>query len=237
MAQQKARILLVEDDASLGFLVRDNLEMAQYDVDLLINGEAGLQAFYKESYDICILDIMLPKKDGFQVAEAIRKTNPHLPIIFLTAKNLKEDKIRGFKVGGDDYITKPFSIEEFLLRIKAILKRTYKITSDANEQELISCGKSIFDYDNLLLTVEGNEEKLTYREAKLLRFLCQNKNKLLERDHILKCVWEDEGIFVTRSLDVFISRLRKILKPDRSVQITSTHGVGYKLMIKEMPSG
>lgn len=231
MEQQKAKILLVEDDESLGFLLKDNLEMAHYAVQLMVNGESGLQAFQSEPFDICVFDVMLPKKDGFQLAADIRKVDLHIPIIFLTAKNLKEDKITGFKLGGDDYITKPFSIEEFLLRVEAILKRTHKIPTKADEQELISIGSCIFDYTNQILTIQGLTEKLTYREAKLLKFLCKNKNKLSGRDQILKAVWEDEGIFVGRSLDVFISRLRKILKADSSIQILSVHGVGYKLMV------
>jgi DNA-binding response OmpR family regulator len=234
MTLKKAQILLVEDDKSLGFLLKDNLEMENYEVLLVENGEAGINEFIKKAFDICILDVMLPKKDGFQVAEEIRKANLQIPIVFLTAKSLKEDKIKGFKTGGDDYITKPFSIEEFLLRIEVILKRTYRTPSKADEQGLILIGRCLFDFNNLLLKVGGQEEKLTYREGKLLKLLCINKNKLLERDLILKSVWEDEGIFVGRSLDVFISRLRKILKVDPTVQISSVHGIGYKLLVKDV---
>lgn len=225
----KAKILLVEDDESLGFLLKDNLEMAGYEVHLLANGEAGSHAFSNQSFDLCILDVMLPKKDGFQLAADIRKVDVDVPIIFLTAKSLKEDRIKGFKIGGDDYITKPFSIEEFLLRIEAILKRTLKDAPRADGGDVFFIGSSVFNYKNLLVTTNGLKENLTYREAKLLKLLCSNKNKLLDRDHILKSVWEDEGVFVSRSLDVFISRLRKRLKADPSVQITSVHGIGYKL--------
>lgn len=229
MSLTKTKILLVEDDESLGFLLKDNLEMADYEVHLLANGEAGYSAFINQSVDLCILDVMLPKKDGFQLAADIRKVDANVAIIFLTAKSLKEDRIKGFKIGGDDYITKPFSIEEFLLRIEAILKRTLKDAPKADGGDVFYIGNSVFDYKNLLVTTNGLEEILTYREAKLLKLLCSNKNKLLDRDHILKSVWEDEGVFVSRSLDVFISRLRKRLKADPSVQITSVHGIGYKL--------
>ena len=226
-----AKILLVEDDESLGFLLKDNLEMAGYDVDLIKDGTEALSYFAGKHFDLCILDVMLPGKDGFEVAEEIRKLNTAVPIIFLTAKNMKEDRIKGFKIGGDDYITKPFSLEELLLRVFAILKRTFKTNVDT-EQNILSFGNSILDFSNQTLNIGNQEEKLTYREVKLLRLLCLHPNKLLERDFILKEVWEDEGVFVGRSLDVFISRLRKLLKNDSKIQISNVHGIGYKFGVK-----
>ncbi|HEX8545337.1 MAG TPA: response regulator transcription factor [Cytophagaceae bacterium] len=225
-----AKILLVEDDECLGFLLKDNLEMAGCFVDLINDGGKALNSFTGKHFDLCILDVMLPGKHGFEVAEEIRKVNTAVPIIFLTAKSMKEDRIKGFKIGGDDYITKPFSLEELLLRVSAILKRTFKTMVDS-EVNILCFGNSCLDFSNQILKIGSEEEKLTYREVKLLKLLCLNSNKLLEREFILKEVWEDEGIFVGRSLDVFISRLRRLLKSDTKVQISNIHGVGYKFQV------
>lgn len=228
----RLKLLLVEDDENLGFMLKDNLEMAGYEVRLCRDGEKGLTAFYNDNYQLCILDVMLPRKDGFALAKDIRRHNQKTPIIFLTAKNQKEDRIKGFKLGGDDYITKPFSLEEFLLRVEAVLKRTYDRPTSADQKNSFSIGNYQFDYNNQLLTIDGRSSKLTNKEAKLLRILVKYKNQVVERDVIMKTIWEDEGYFVARSMDVFISKLRKLLDADSDVKITNVHGVGYRLECK-----
>jgi len=225
----KIKILLVEDDYNLGFVVQDQLKSNGYDVTLATNGVEGLKKFNEGHFQMCILDVMMPKKDGFTLARDIRKTDLNTPILFLTAKNLTEDKIEGFKAGGDDYLTKPFSTEEFLLRVKAILKRVNLI--DPNDIEVVfSIGNTSFDSENLTLTyASGEQKKLTKKEAKILLLLAQNKNKVLTRDIVLNSVWGQDDYFVGRSLDVFITKLRKYLKEDESVTINNIHGVGFKL--------
>jgi DNA-binding response OmpR family regulator len=234
----KAKILLVEDDASMGYLVKEYLEMTGYEVVLLTEGGQVVEIFRQNRFHLCLLDVMLPQKDGFTLASEIRAQNAEVPIIFLTAKGMKEDRLRGFHLGGDDYITKPFSIEELHLRIEAVLKRTYALTTRADEQHILKFGNSTFDTQNqTLLTLPkegaGIKTELTYREAKLLYFFCRHKNKLLERDTILKAVWEDEGIIVGRSIDVFVSRLRKLLKDNPSVRFANIHSVGYRFEVTE----
>ncbi len=222
-------VLLVEDDENLGFMLKDNLEMSGYRVRLIRDGKKGLTAFHSDDYQLCILDVMLPQKDGFSLAEDIRRYNQKIPIIFLTAKNQKHDRIKGFKLGGDDYITKPFSLEEFLLRVEVILKRVYDRPSSADQKHHFSIGKYNFDVNNQSLFLDGKSRKLTNKEAKLLKILVQHKNQVVERDVIMKTIWEDEGYFVARSMDVFISKLRKYLAGDPTVAIHNVHGVGYRL--------
>jgi len=230
----KANILLVEDDPNMGFLVKDYLEMTGYQITLHTNGEAALAAFYKEKFHLCVLDVMLPQKDGFTLATDIRRLNTEVPILFLTAKDRKEDRIRGFRVGGDDYLTKPFSIEELALRIEAILKRIHILPSNLTAQFILQFGQSTLDIANQKLLIQNSSKDLTYRETKLLQLFCRNQNKLLERDLILKAVWEDEGVLVGRSVDVFVSRLRKLLKEDETVKIVNVHGVGYRFEVNGM---
>ncbi|MCK5281745.1 MAG: response regulator transcription factor [Cyclobacteriaceae bacterium] len=225
----KYKLLLVEDDENLGFMLKDNLEMSGYEVRLCRDGALGLTAFHNESYHLCIFDVMLPFKDGFTLAEDVRKYNQKIPIIFLTAKSQKDDRIKGFKLGGDDYITKPFSLEEFLLRIEAVLKRVYDRPTTADQTHQFSIGKFTFDFNNQLLFINEKSTKLTNKEARLLKILVQHKNQVVERDVIMKTIWEDDGYFVARSMDVFISKLRKYLEPDPSVNIKNVHGVGYRL--------
>lgn len=227
----KFKLLLVEDDNSLGFMLKDNLEMAGYAVRLCQDGEKGLTAYHNDDYQLCILDVMLPLKDGFSLAEDIRKYNQKIPIIFLTAKNQKDDRIRGFKLGGDDYITKPFSLEEFLLRIEAVLKRVYHQPTKADKNHLFPIGNYRFDYNNQLLTLDSKIIKLTNKEARLLKILVQHKNQVVERDVIMKSIWENDGYFVARSMDVFISKLRKFLALDSTIKINNIHGVGYRLEV------
>lgn len=229
----KAKILLVEDDLNLGIVIRDNLEDLGYKVNLCSDGKEGLQAFYKEKADLCILDVMLPKKDGFTLADEIRQTDQKTPIVFLTAKALQEDRIKGFKAGADDYITKPFSMEEFALRIEAILKRCKDVGEKTEEKNKFELGKYLFDFSNLILKLGDNAQKLTRKEADILRLLCINQNEILKREIVLNIVWGNDDYFLGRSMDVFITKLRKYLKDDPSVQIVNIHGVGFKLVIKD----
>lgn len=210
-------------------MLKDNLEMAGYHVRLCRDGAKGLTAFHNETYHLCIFDVMLPLKDGFELAQDVRKYNQLIPIIFLTARSQKEDRIKGFKLGGDDYITKPFSLEEFLLRVEAVLKRVYKLPTTADQSHQFVFGNSQFDFNNQLLFINEKSVKLTNKEARLLKFLVQHKNQVVERDVIMKTIWEDDGYFVARSMDVFISKLRKYLAPDPLLTINNVHGVGYRL--------
>lgn len=227
----KIKILLVEDDYNLGFVIQDKLKDENYEVHLCTDGVEGLRKFNEGDYQLCIFDVMMPKKDGFTLARDIRKTNKNVPILFLTAKNQTEDRIEGFKAGGDDYITKPFSTEEFLLRVKAILKRVNLVEAD-EEIKLYTIGNIIYDAENFELKYASGEiQKLTKKEAKILALLVQHINKVLPRDIVLNAVWGQDDYFVGRSLDVFITKLRKYLKEDEKVNITNIHGVRFKLTV------
>lgn len=221
----KKHILLAEDDESMGFLLMDSLENYGYRVTLVNNGQAALEEFNRGQFDLGVLDVMMPVMDGFTLATEIRKTNEIMPIIFLTAKALKEDRIKGFKIGADDYVTKPFSIEELVLRIKVILKRGKALS---NLSDSIQFGNNSLDRSNLTLHIGKEKHQLTQKEVDILALFAANPNSLLKREHILMSVWEDDGYFVGRSLDVFISKLRKYLKSDPSVKISNVHGLGYK---------
>jgi len=231
--KNKTKILLVEDDANLSMVLHDYLEMIGYDTVLEKDGEAGLRAFNNNKFDLCILDVMMPKKDGFSLAKDIRSINAHIPIIFLTAKTLKEDRITGFKIGGDDYITKPFSTEELSLRISAILKRTENQYMKKTTPDIISLGTIDFDHRNMILLHQGKKYSLTKKEAALLRLLAENKNELVERDYALEQIWGTSDYFIGRSMDVFIAKLRKILKLDPHIAIINVHGTGFKLEVSE----
>lgn len=226
-------ILLVEDDENLGFLVQDSLEADGYRIHLCPDGASGLKAFGEQDFDLCILDVMLPVLDGFFVAREIRKQDEHVPLLFLTAKARQEDRILGLTIGADDYLTKPFSMVELKLRVQAILKRTQTRSLPAADLGLqpIFFGQCSLHYPNLRLTVKGVPQTLTQKEADVLRLLSLSQNNIVKRDIILKSIWEDNGYFVARSLDVFISRLRKCLRPDDSLRIVNIHGVGYKLEV------
>jgi DNA-binding response OmpR family regulator len=224
----KEKILLVEDDTNLAFVVKDNLEINGFIITLAADGEIGYSEFNKGKYDLCILDIMLPKKDGFTLAEEIRKKNQNIPILFLTAKGMKEDRIRGFKTGADDYITKPFSIEELLLRIEVFLKRSRG--TDKNHS-LFEIASYTFNYHNLTLTRRNKSVLLTQKEADVLRLFCIHKDSLLKREEILNSVWGNDDYFTGRSLDVFITKIRRYLKEDKSILIQNIHGVGFKMQI------
>lgn len=227
----RATILLVEDDMNLGFVVQDALKRKGYTVHLVRDGKEGLKKFNEQPYDLCVLDVMLPGKDGFSLAEDIRLTNAQVPIVFLTAKSQTEDRIAGFKAGGDDYLTKPFSHEELVLRVEAILRRTLGKTDDSRAREQFEVGDYTFDHRNLMLSHPTEERKLTKKEADVLRLLCLHADQVLPRELVLNMVWGDDTYFLGRSLDVFISRLRKYLKLDPKVQIVNVHGVGFKLVV------
>ena len=228
--EQKTKLLLAEDDENLGMLLKEYLVAKGYDATLFPDGEAAYKGFMRDHYDICILDIMMPKKDGFTLAKDIRIVNPDVPVIFLTAKNMKEDVLEGFKLGADDYITKPFSMEELIMRIEAVLRRTSQ-ENLSNSQPVFTLGRYTFDTRKQTLA-EGDEVvKLTTKEADLLKLLCQNTNKVLERNFALKSIWIDDNYFNARSMDVYITKLRKHLKDEPSVEIINVHGKGYKLIM------
>jgi DNA-binding response OmpR family regulator len=231
--KSKANILLVEDDKNLAFVLTDYLSMSGYGVQHAEDGVAGLELFKNGKFDICILDVMMPLKDGFTLAEEIRLVNEITPIIFLTAKTMKEDRIKGFKTGGDDYITKPFSTEELSLRIEAILRRTRFSLLDGEQESLYEIGKYSFDYSNQVLTGPGGEKRLTKKEAEVLRLLCINMNKILRREIALKMIWGEDDYFMGRSMDVYITKLRKFLSDDPDVSITNIHRTGFMLEVKK----
>jgi DNA-binding response OmpR family regulator len=227
-------ILLVEDDPNLSLVLQDYLEMMNNNIILCTNGKEGLDAFQSEDIDLCLLDIMMPEMDGITLAQEIRKSNDKIPIIFLTAKSLKQDRIQGFRSGCDDYITKPFSTEELNLRIQVILKRCMlQNGEEKDEPEGYEIGKYYFDPRNMLLKFDKEEKNLTRKENALLKLLCENKGNLLTREVALKSVWGDDDYFIGRSMDVFIAKLRKYLKEDERISITNVHGTGFRLEIKE----
>ncbi|HOI27032.1 MAG TPA: response regulator transcription factor [Paludibacteraceae bacterium] len=229
--EEKTRILLCEDDENLGMLLREYLQAKGYVTDLLPDGDAGYKAFIKTKYDICVLDVMMPKKDGFELAQEIRQVNSEVPILFLTAKTLKEDILEGFKIGADDYMTKPFSMEELLLRIEAILRRVKGKKS--KDGVIYKMGKFTFDTQKQVLSIGDESTKLTTKESELLSLLCAHANDILERNHALKTIWIDDNYFNARSMDVYITKLRKHLKADSSIEIINIHGKGYKIIIPE----
>lgn len=230
--EEKLSVLLCEDDENLGMLLREYLQAKGYIVDLQPDGEAGLRAFQKNKYDLCIFDVMMPKKDGFTLAQEIRSTNSEIPIIFLTAKALKEDVLEGFKIGADDYITKPFSMEELIFRIEAIIRRVKG--KKMKEVQFYKIGKFTFDTQKQLLIIGDKQTKLTTKESELLCLLCVHMNEILERNYALKTIWIDDNYFNARSMDVYITKLRKLLKDDSDIEIINVHGKGYKLIAPEL---
>lgn len=226
----KAKILLVEDDPTLGFVVKDNLEVNGYDVTHATDGESGWQLYMKHNFDICVLDVMLPKRDGIWLATQIRKKNETVPILLLTAKSMDDDKIAGFKSGADDYITKPFNMQELLLRIEVFLKRTRK--KDDAAPDNFKIGHLNFNYRDLILYNDEQRQQLTQREADLLRYLALNPNRVLKREEILMNVWGKEDYFLGRSMDVFITKIRKHLKDQPGVELQTIHGIGFKFLLE-----
>jgi DNA-binding response OmpR family regulator len=233
MSEKNIKILFAEDDVSLGFVTKDNLELQGYEVIHCENGQIAWESFKKQAFDICILDVMLPKLDGFTLAKQIRSENQDVPILFLTAKSLKEDKLTGLRIGADDYITKPFSIEELVLKIEVFLKRSKVAPNEKPPITTFKVGNYVFDYANLTLIDSKGKNQLTQKEADVLNYFCQNMDKVLRRDDILMSIWGDDDYFIGRSLDVFISRLRKYLKNDPNVSIENIHSVGFKMMVKK----
>ena len=221
------KILLVEDDNNLGTILQDYLRVKGFETELYRDGTEGLAAFRRGGYDLCLLDVMMPKMDGFELAREIRQVNTQLPIIFLTAKSMKEDTIEGLKLGADDYLTKPFSMEELLLRIQAVLRRTQPATP---ERSAYTFGSFTYDYEQRLLTHGDETHKLTSKEAELLKVLAQHINQTVDRTKALKMIWKDDSYFNARSMDVYIAKLRKYLKPDDRVQILTVHGQGFKMI-------
>jgi DNA-binding response OmpR family regulator len=231
---EKCKILLIEDDPNLGFILQEALELQNFLVTRCEDGEAGQAAFLVGQFDLCLIDVMLPKKDGFSLARDIRKINQDTPLIFLTAKSLKEDRIEGFKIGGDDYISKPFSMEELILRIQAVLKRTQKSREPIPTENIFAIGNYIFNFERRLLKTKDHEQKLTDKESDLLRLLCVHQNQILEREVALKLIWGDDSFFNARSMDVYLSKLRKYLKKDTRIEITNVHGKGFRLVVNEL---
>lgn len=227
--ENKLHILLCEDEESLGMLVREYLQAKGYDAELYLDGEAGYKAFVKGKYDMCLLDVMMPKMDGFTLARELRSINSELPIMFLTAKNLKDDILEGFKLGADDYLTKPFSMDELVYRMEAILRRVKARSRQmATRYQL---GRFTFDTQRQLLSIDDKSTKLTTKESELLTMLCTHMNDILERDLALKTIWIDDNYFNARSMDVYITKLRKHLKDDPNVEINNVHGKGYRLVV------
>ena len=226
MTTNTGRILLVEDDVNLGSLLKEYLKAKGYTATLEIDGEKGYRAFKKDHFDLCILDIMLPVKDGFTLARDIRIQNAEIPIIFLTAKSMKTDVLEGFRAGADDYLTKPFSMEELLLRIEAVLRRS----SRPDQTSVFILGKYVFDTNRQLLTSADKIINLTTKESDLLKMLCQYPNQVLERNYALKSIWKDDNYFNARSMDVYITKIRKHLSDEPGIQIINVHGKGYKLL-------
>lgn len=223
----KAKLLYVEDDESLSFLTKDNLELGGYEVHHVADGLSGLEAFKGNQYDLCVLDVMLPEMDGFELGKHIRKIDPEIPIIFLTAKAQKENKLEGLRLGADDYITKPFSIEELILKIKVFLKR--KNITNVTDSDIVKVGTYTYDHKNLSLSLNGSTKNLTQKEGDLLHLLIKHKNNILKRSVILESLWGEDDYFLGRSMDVFISRLRKYLKADTDIKLENIHGVGFRL--------
>jgi DNA-binding response OmpR family regulator len=223
----KSKVLLAEDDLTLGYVIKDNLVDAGYDVVLCADGQAALEKFNRESFDICLLDVMMPNKDGFAVARKIRQQSDLVPILFITAKSLEEDRIHGFECGADDYIVKPFSMQELLMRIDVFLRRTKKMYSEKTMNFQI--GKMKFSFNDLRLNMGATSFNMTQKEAELLLFLCEHPNRILKREEVLLNVWGKDDYFLGRSMDVFITKLRKYFKTDPSVQIETIHGMGFRL--------
>jgi len=233
MNKKQANILLVEDDTNLGFVIKDFLEISKYNVVLAKDGEEGIYQFRNGNFDMCILDVMLPLKDGFTLAKEIRDINKDIPFMFLTAKNLEDDRIKGLKSGADDYITKPFSMEELSLRIEAILRRSKYSIINNEVPDVFEMGSMSFDYTNHILKTPDGERRLTKKEAEVLRILCLNKNQIVKREIALKNIWGEDDYFMGRSMDVYITKLRKFLKKVKEVAIVNIPRTGFKLEVKE----
>ncbi len=231
MEQEKTKVLLAEDDKNLGSILTSYLEAKGFPTTLCADGQIAIETFFKESFDFCIIDVMMPVKDGFAVAKEIRETDKKIPILFLTAKAMQEDKLRGFALGADDYLTKPFSMEELLVRMKAIIRRTTESKTMTASRTQYEIGEFNFDYNRQMLKHGEEEQKLTSKESELLKMLCDHVNEVLDRSIALKKIWHDDSYFNARSMDVYVTKLRKYLKDDPNIELINVHGVGFKLII------
>ena len=231
MDNDKVKVLLAEDDKNLGTILKSYLEAKGYPATLCVNGQEAFVEFNKNQYDFCIVDVMMPVKDGFTVAKDIRNIDKKVPILFLTAKSMQEDKLKGFEIGADDYLTKPFNMEELLARMEAILRRSIK-EDEEPEGDVYELGKMKFNFVRQTLTMGKEEVKLTSKEAALLKLLCQNLNDVVDRSVALNKIWFDDSYFNARSMDVYITKLRKYLKMDPDVELLNVHGVGFKLVTR-----
>jgi len=236
MSEQRPRILLAEDDLNLGILLTDYLESEGFDVKLCKDGELALRTFLDNRFDLCLLDVMMPKMDGFSVAKGIRMENEKVPFIFITAKSLKEDKLKGYGLGADDYIIKPFDEEELLWKIRAVMRRLRE-NKDEGRADLTSIGKYIFNFTNQSLTIEGKTRRITGKESDILKYLSDRRNNLIKREEMLKDLWGKNDYFLGRSLDVFITKIRKYLKDDPNVNIENVFGVGFIFNVPEKQAG
>lgn len=226
----KALILFVEDDPSLAFATKDNLEMAGFDVIHCGDGLSALATFQEHPFDLCVFDVMLPQMDGFTLAKKIREFNEEVPVLFLTARSLQEDKIHGLKLGADDYLTKPFSIQELILRMEVFLRRSKHPTAPARELTQYDIADFVFDFQKLSLTRQGRTQTLTFRESEVLKYFAEHRNEVVRREELLKAIWGDDDYYMGRSLDVFVSRLRKYLATEtQTVKIDNVHGIGFRM--------
>jgi len=231
MENEPVKVLLAEDDKNLGQILKSYLEVKGYPTSLCVNGKEAFEMFTRKSFDFCVIDVMMPIKDGFTLADEIRRLDHKIPILFLTAKSMQEDKIRGFEIGADDYLTKPFSMEELLMRMKAILRRIQEGKEEDGSGSEYHLGKLFFEYNRQVLKSPEGDIKLTSKEAELLKLLCDNANQVLDRSLALNRIWQDDSYFNARSMDVYITKLRKYLKSDPAVELMNVHGVGFKLII------
>ncbi len=233
MENKKINVLLAEDDPNLGMVLKTYLEAKGFDVHLTVNGDEAYQVFSKGNFDICLFDIMMPLKDGYTLAKEVRENDKKIPILFTTAKSMQQDVLDGFESGADDYITKPFSMEELLVRMKAIIRRSRPELLGEHVQDLFTIGKYNFEYTRQLLTFGDSSQKLTSKEADLLKLLCERKNDVLDRSYALTKIWNDDSYFNARSMDVYITKLRKYLKQDPEIELMNVHGVGFKLVVND----
>lgn len=230
MTKKSIRVLLAEDDKNLGEILKTYLEAKGFSTRLCVDGDEAYKAFSEENFEICILDVMMPVRDGFSLAREIRKKDKKIPLIFLTAKSMQDDILKGFQIGADDYITKPFSMEVLLMRLNAIFRRTAQGDRQSAASSQFKVGNYVFDHTRQLLVLDNNEQKLTSKESELLKLLCENPNDVLNRSAALKEIWRNDSYFNARSMDVYITKLRKFLKEDESIELINVHGVGFKLV-------
>ena len=233
MEENQINVLLAEDDKNLGSVLTSYLNAKGFPTTLCINGQEAFDKFKKDKFDFCIVDVMMPVKDGFTLVKEIRQIDQKVPILFLTAKSMQEDKLKGFELGADDYLTKPFSMEELLMRMQAIIRRTTESKTMETSRTFYEIGKFTFDYNRQILKTSGNDQKLTSKESELLKMLCDNINGVLDRSIALKKIWHDDSYFNARSMDVYVTKLRKYLKADENIELINVHGVGFKLVINQ----